>query len=145
MAMDKLLVAYDESEGGDRALAIAADLARVNPHAHVDIVYVIPIPLLDEAQMANFKEILDMMIEDGEEMVAEAQEKMGEDLHGRVDSLPFLTGANPATEIVEPVDRRFPTTFLSLATGASSGLKEYMGSVCHKVLHASKIPVLIAK
>ena len=138
MAMDKLLVAYDESEGGDRALAIAADLARVNPHAHVDIVYVIPIPLLDEAQMANFKEILDMMIEDGE-----AQEKMGEDLHGRVDSL-LLTGANPATEIVKLVDQR-SYDLLIVGNRGLSGLKEYMGSVSHKVLHASKIPVLIAK
>ena len=143
MAMDKLLVAYDESEGGDRALAIAADLARVNPHAHVDIVYVIPIPLLDEAQMANFKEILDMMIEDGEDMVAQAQEKMGEDPHGRVDSL-LLTGANPATEIVKLVDQR-SYDLLIVGNRGLSGLKEYMGSVSHKVLHASKIPVLIAK
>lgn len=143
MAMDKLLVAYDESEGGDRALAIAADLARVNPDAHVDIVYVIPIPLLDEAQMANFKEILDMMIEDGEEMVAQAQEKMGEDLQERVDSL-LLTGTNPATEIVKLVDQR-PYDLLIVGNRGLSGLKEYMGSVSHKVLHASKIPVLIAK
>lgn len=143
MAMDKLLVAYDESEGGDRALAIAADLAHVNPDAHVDIVYVIPIPLLDEAQMANFKEILDMMIEDGEGMVAQAQEKMGEDLQGRVDSL-LLTGTNPATEIVKLVDQR-PYDLLIVGNRGLSGLKEYMGSVSHKVLHASKIPVLIAK
>lgn len=143
MAMDKLLVAYDESEGGDRALAIAADLARVNPDAHVDIVYVIPIPLLDEAQMANFKEILDMMIEDGEDMVAQAQEKMGADLEGRVDSL-LLTGTNPATEIVKLVDQR-SYDLLIVGNRGLSGLKEYMGSVSHKVLHASKIPVLIAK
>lgn len=143
MAMDKLLVAYDESEGGDRALAIAADLARVNPQAHVDIVYVIPIPLLDEAQMANFKEILDMMIEDGEDMVAQAQEKMGADLEGRVDSL-LLTGTNPATEIVKLVDQR-SYDLLIVGNRGLSGLKEYMGSVSHKVLHASKIPVLIAK
>lgn len=143
MAMDKLLVAYDESEGGDRALEIAADLARVNPHAHVDIVYVIPIPLLDEAQMANFKEILDMMIEDGEDMVAQAQEKMGEDLEGRVDSL-LLTGTNPATEIVKLVEQR-TYDLLIIGNRGLSGLKEYLGSVSHKVLHASTVPVLIAK
>ena len=48
MAVNKLLVAFDESEGADRALAMAASLAAVNPEAHVDVVYVVPIPLLDE-------------------------------------------------------------------------------------------------
>lgn len=143
MAMDKLLVAYDESEGGDRALAIAADLARVNPQAHVDIVYVIPIPLLDEAQMANFKEILDMMIEDGEDLVERAREQMGADLADRVDSL-LLTGTNPATDIVKLVDQR-GYDLLVIGNRGLSGIKEYMGSVSHKVLHASSVPVLIAK
>ena len=41
---------FDESEGADRALAMAASLAAVNPEAHVDVVYVVPIPLLDETQ-----------------------------------------------------------------------------------------------
>ena len=71
MAVNKLLVAFDESEGADRALAMAASLAAVNPEAHVDVVYVVPIPLLDETQMANFKDILDMMISDGEDLLAE--------------------------------------------------------------------------
>ncbi|MFQ9180939.1 MAG: universal stress protein [Eggerthella lenta] len=69
MAVNKLLVAFDESEGADRALAMAASLAAVNPEAHVDVVYVVPIPLLDETQMANFKDILDMMISDGEDLL----------------------------------------------------------------------------
>ena len=33
MAVNKLLVAFDESEGADRALAMAASLAAVNPEA----------------------------------------------------------------------------------------------------------------
>ena len=50
MAANKILVAYDESEVATRALKMAADLAVHNPEAHVDVVYVIPIPLLDESQ-----------------------------------------------------------------------------------------------
>ncbi|MFR3092151.1 MAG: universal stress protein [Eggerthella lenta] len=80
MAVNKLLVAFDESEGADRALAMAASLAAVNPEAHVDVVYVVPIPLLDETQMANFKDILDMMISDGEDLLAEAGQKMARTL-----------------------------------------------------------------
>ena len=77
MAVNKLLVAFDESEGADRALAMAASLAAVNPEAHVDVVYVVPIPLLDETQMANFKDILDMMISDGEDLLADQLDNLG--------------------------------------------------------------------
>ena len=128
MAVNKLLVAFDESEGADRALAMAASLA---------------IPLLDETQMANFKDILDMMISDGEDLLAEAEQKMGEDVAARTDSL-LLTGTNPATEIVKLIGQR-DYDLLIVGNRGLSGLKEYMGSVSHKLLHASPIPVLIAK
>ena len=138
MAVNKLLVAFDESEGADRALAMAASLAAVNPEAHVDVVYVVPIPLLDETQMANFKDILDMMISDGEDLLAEAEQKMGEDVAARTDSL-LLTGTN-----VKLIGQR-DYDLLIVGNRGLSGLKEYMGSVSHKLLHASPIPVLIAK
>ena len=137
MAVNKLLVAFDESEGADRALAMAASLAAVNPEAHVDVVYVVPIPLLDETQMANFKDILDMMISDGEDLLAEAEQKMGEDVAARTDSLLL-------TEIVKLIGQR-DYDLLIVGNRGLSGLKEYMGSVSHKLLHASPIPVLIAK
>ena len=142
MAVNKLLVAFDESEGADRALAMAASLAAVNPEAHVDVVYVVPIPLLDETQMANFKDILDMMISDGEDLLAEAEQKMGEDVAARTDSL-LLTGTNPATEIVKLIGQR-DYDLLIVGNRGLSGLKEYMGSVSHKLLHASPIPVLLS-
>ena len=105
--------------------------------------YVVPIPLLDETQMANFKDILDMMISDGEDLLAEAEQKMGEDVAARTDSL-LLTGTNPATEIVKLIGQR-DYDLLIVGNRGLSGLKEYMGSVSHKLLHASPIPVLIAK
>lgn len=142
MAVNKLLVAFDESEGAKRALEMAASLAEPNPDAHVDVVYVVPIPLLDENQMANFKEILDMMISDGEDLLAEAVEQMGP-VADRADSL-LLTGTNPATEIIKLIDQR-DYDLLVVGNRGLSGLKEYMGSVSHKLLHGSKIPVLIAK
>lgn len=143
MAVNKMLVAFDESEGADRALAMAASLAEMNPQAHVDIVYVVPIPLLDETQMANFKEILDMMISDGEDLLTEAAGKMGEGLADRIDSL-LLTGTNPATEILKLVDQR-GYDLVIVGNRGLSGFKEYMGSVSHKVLNGSKTSVLIAK
>ena len=139
MAVNKLLVAYDESEGAERALQMAVEIAEPNPQAHVDIVYVVPIPLLDETQTANFKEILDMMISDGEDVLAEAKEKVAE----RADTL-ILTGVNPATEIVKLVEKS-GYDLVIIGNRGLSGLKEYMGSVSHKVLHGANTSVLIAK
>ncbi|RNL42932.1 universal stress protein [Paraeggerthella hongkongensis] len=143
MAVNNLLVAFDESEGGRRALDTAVSLAEVNPAVHIDIAYVVPIPLLDESQMASFKEILDMMISDGEDLLAEAVADVREDVAARIDSL-LLTGTNPATEILKLVDQR-DYDLVVVGNRGLSGLKEYLGSVSHKILHGSKIPVLVAK
>lgn len=143
MAVNNLLVAFDESEGGRRALDMAVSLAEVNPAVHIDIAYVVPIPLLDESQMASFKEILGMMISDGEDLLAEAVADVREDVAARIDSL-LLTGTNPATEILKLVDQR-EYDLVVVGNRGLSGLKEYLGSVSHKILHGSKIPVLVAK
>ncbi|CVH75229.1 universal stress protein [Rubneribacter badeniensis] len=142
MAVNKLLVAFDESEGAKRALEMAASLIEPNPDAHMDIVYVVPIPLLDESQMASFKDILDMMISDGEDLLANAAKDLGP-VAERTDSL-LLTGTNPATEIIKLIDQR-DYDLVVVGNRGLSGFKEYLGSVSHKLLHASKIPVLVVK
>lgn len=143
MATDKMLVAFDESEGSRRALKVAADLLAANVNAHADVVYVVPIPLLDDNQMESFKDILDMMVSDGEDLLGEAMSSMGDDVSERVDSL-LMTGTNPANEILKLLDQR-DYDLVVIGNRGLSGLKEYTGSVSHKVLAGSKIPVLIAK
>ncbi len=143
MAVDKLLVAFDESEGSKRALRVASDLASVNPNAHIDLVYVVPIPLLNSDQMASFQNILDMMISDGEDLLAAAVNDMGEGVAERTDSL-LLTGTNPASEILRLAEQR-GYDMIVIGNRGLSGLKEYTGSVSHKVLAGSKIPVLVVK
>ena len=51
MAVDKMLVAFDESEGSKKALKTASELAAANPNAHIDLVYVVPIPMLNSDQI----------------------------------------------------------------------------------------------
>lgn len=143
MAVNNLLVAFDESEGGHRALNMAASLAETNPNAHIDMVYVVPIPLLDEGQMATFKSILDMMLDDGKELLAEAVKKLPEDVANRTDSL-LITGVNPANEILKLIDKR-SYDMVIVGNRGLSGFKEYMGSVSHKILGGSPIPVLVVK
>ena len=103
MAIEKILVAVDGSEGADHALEMAQAVAAPNPDTHVDLVYVVPIPLLDDNQAANFKSILDMMVADGRELLIEARDKMPE-VADRTDTL-IITGTNPATEIIKLIDK----------------------------------------
>lgn len=142
MAVDKILVAYDESEGAAKALDLAVGIAGPNPNARIDVVYVVPIPLLDESQRVNFKEILDMMISDGEDVLAQAVENM-EEVADRTETL-ILTGTNPATEIIKLVDQR-KYDLVIIGNRGLTGMKEYLGSVSHKVLHGVSAPVLIAR
>lgn len=142
MAMKNILVAVDASEGADKALSLAADIAEPNPETHIDLVTVVPIPLLDDQQMMNFKSILDMMMADGEDLLSEAVGKMGE-VEDRCSTL-ILTGQNPATEIIKLIEKN-AYDLVVIGNRGLSGIKEYMGSVSHKVLHGSVAPVLIAK
>ena len=125
MAIEKILVAVDGSEGADRALEMAQAVAAPSPDTHIDLVYVVPIPLLDDNQAANFKSILDMMVAD------------------RTDTL-IITGTNPATEIIKLIEKG-GYDLMVIGSRGLSGIKAYLGSVSHKVLNGSKVSVLIAK
>ena len=141
MAVDKMLVAFDESEGSKKALKTASELAAANPNAHIDLVYVVPIPMLNSDQMASFQSILDLMISDGEDLLAAAANDMGDDVSARTD---LLTGTNPASEILRLADQR-DYDMIVIGNRGLSGLKEYTGSVSHKVLAGAKVPVLVVK
>lgn len=104
--------------------------------------YVVPIPLLDDNQAANFKSILDMMVADGRELLIEARDKMPE-VADRTDTL-IITGTNPATEIIKLIEKG-GYDLMVIGSRGLSGIKAYLGSVSHKVLNGSKVSVLIAK
>ena len=123
MSMNKVLAAVDATDGGRKALELAISVTENNPDAVIDLVYVVPIPLLDDSQMTSFRSILDAT--------------------DRLNPL-LITGTNPATEIVKLIDQG-DYDLVVIGNRGLSGMKEYMGSVSHKVLHGSSVPVLIAK
>ena len=55
-----------------------------------------------------------------------------------------MTGVSPATEIIRLVEQN-DYDVIVIGNRGLNGIKEYMGSVSHKVLHGVQIPVLIAK
>lgn len=138
----KIFVAYDGSQLADKALDIAAEIVRPNDDMHLDIVHIVPIPLLTDAQAATYQEITDMMLDDGKEVLARAYDRV-EDIQGKVSTL-LLTGVTPSTEIIKMVEEG-DYFLVVLGNRGLSGLKEYMGSVSYKVLHSIDVPVLVAK
>ena len=99
MSMNKVLAAVDATDGGRKALELAISVTENNPDAVIDLVYVVPIPLLDDSQMTSFRSILEMMMNDGKSLL-ERLVGAHEDAADRLNPL-LITGTNPATEIVK--------------------------------------------
>ena len=143
MAIEKLLVAYDESDGAKKALEVAAELAASSPNMHIDIVYVVPIPLISDQYAVDLKDILDMMIEDGKKVLEEAVDQIEELPEDRIETL-IVTGTSPASEIVRLSQER-SCDMIVIGSRGLRGMKEYLGSVSHKVLSLVEVPVLVVK
>lgn len=140
MALKKLFVAYDGSDHSKRALNMAKDIAILSPEITVDIVNVVPIPLLTGMETDNLTEIIDMMVEDGKTTLHEAQDIM-EEVSGQIKTY-LLKGTAPAVELLKMLDGS-DYDIAIIGSRGLSGLREFMGSVSYKVLHQSKIPVLV--
>lgn len=142
MTMRRILVAVDGSEGSDRALAMAAEIAQPIPDVRVDLVYVVPFPVLEATQAANFKTLLDAMIENGKKLLEQEKAKVPQ-IADRVETQ-VVAGANPATEILNILDEHV-YDLVVIGSRGLSGIKAYLGSVSHKVLNGSEVSVLVAK
>lgn len=142
MEINNIVVAIDDSECAHRALDAALTLARMNPKAHIDLVHVAVVPRLDKAQMVNFAEILDVVKEGGKHLLERAMEKTS-DVSSRCEAI-MLTGTNPATELIGLIKER-DYDLVIMGNRGLSGVQEYLGSVSHRVLHASPASVLIVK
>ena len=142
MALSKILVPIDGSEGANRALDMAMRLADSNPNLQIDVLYVAPIPKLNEEMSVELAHIVDLMKEDGNKILSTALDYLG-DVAEQADVI-CLAGTNPAAEIVKLLEKG-GYDLVIMGNRGLSGRKEYTGSVSYKVLHAAPTPVLIAK
>lgn len=140
MALKKIFVAYDGSDHSKRALEMAKDIAVLSSEISIDIVNVVPIPLLTDVQTDNLTDIIDVMVEDGKTTLHEAQDIM-EEVAGQIKTY-LLKGASPAVELLKMLDSGDYDMAIVGSRGLS-GIREFMGSVSSKILHQAKIPVLV--
>lgn len=142
MALENILVPIDGSEGSDRALDLAMELAATNPELQIDILYVVPIPPLTDEESQDLKHIIDLMKADGDKKLSDALDYIG-DTAEQADVM-CLAGVNPAAEIIKLAQER-EYDLIVIGNRGLSGRKEYAGSVSYKVLHGAPTSVLIAK
>ena len=142
MALSKILVPIDGSEGANCALDMAKTLAETNPEMQIDVLYVAPIPELSKSQEAELSHLVDLMKVDGNQILSSALDYLG-DAAEQADAI-CVAGAKPAAEIVKLVEKD-GYDMVVIGSRGLSGRKEYTGSVSYKVLHTAQVPVLIAK
>lgn len=145
MALEKVLVAFDGSESSKKALTLAADIVRTDADIRLDVANVVAIPRLSDEQYISFASVLEMMEEDAEKLLDEALEALesDEEFENEVQTL-LMKGVDPASEIAKLTEME-GYDIIVIGSRGLAGLKEYMGSVSHKLLNISKTPVLVVK
>jgi nucleotide-binding universal stress UspA family protein len=140
MAFNKVLVAYDGSDYARSALEVAKEMAQLNSAVRIDISYVVPIPLLTGMGSDNIQEIIDMMMEDGKQLLIEARDVF-QDVEDQITTL-LLKGTSPASELIKLIELK-KYDLIIIGSRGLSGIRERFGSVSYKILHNAEIPVLV--
>ena len=144
MTLKKILVAFDGSDSSEKALDLAADIVAPNADIQLDIANVVAIPLLSDEQVANFASVLEMMEEDADKLLDQAFERVdAKGLENEVHTL-LVKGVDAAAELAKLIEQE-GYDMLVIGSRGLSGIKEYLGSVSHKLLNAANIPVLVVK
>ena len=145
MAVKKILVCYDSSECANNALHMACEIALMDPEIHLDVITVAPIPHLAQKQAEELADVIALIEEDGRQILSKAYDEIDPDLVDRTDVL-LLSGPKPADEILKLTNQEdCDYDMLVLGSRGLTGMKEYLGSVSHKILNGCKIPVLVAR
>ncbi|MDO4503320.1 MAG: universal stress protein [Coriobacteriia bacterium] len=143
MLINNILVPYDGSECANHALELACDIAKPNPDARIEVVTVVQAPHLSAKAEEEFAEVLRLMDEHGKETLEKAMEALDPDLNDQVQTF-ILKGPKPGDEIIKLTKER-DYDLIVIGSRGLNGMKEYLGSVSHKVLNAVSVPVLVAR
>jgi nucleotide-binding universal stress UspA family protein len=138
---NKILLAADGSENSVRASKQAVDLAKLNPEAHIVVVYVIDSKTSKHEVINNLNtEALTLQRKAKIEATLEVAKEAGVPYE-----IQFLRGEEPGPTIVEFVNKNNFDVVVIGSRGLNA-LQEFMlGSVSHKVAKRANCPVLIVK
>jgi nucleotide-binding universal stress UspA family protein len=144
MLYNNILVAYDGSELGGKALDTAIELVKLVPSAQLQVLHVVrfPVLIIGEAFVPAGADTTSRIYEEAERIVQRAKDRLAAaEIEGKVE----MTEGYPAGVIVDYA-AECGCDLIVIGSRGLSGIKEMMlGSVSHYVVQRSHIPVFIVK
>jgi nucleotide-binding universal stress UspA family protein len=138
----KILVATDGSKGAEKAVKFAAGLASATGSS-LTLVYVVArLPTTKADIIELFKEVLGSLEQEGEKHLLRG--KMTAEKLGAKTNTKLLEG-NPAEEILKEAKKGGHDLIVVGSYGRGAVNKLLLGSVSSRLVHLSKIPVLVVK
>lgn len=138
MFYSKILVAFDGSMPAKKAIAVACDMARMNPEASIVFAHIAKI---SGAAMGSAD--IDGAILDRAGRIRQYLQEIADGLTNETKVV-ILKGSSPADLIIK-CSAKESCDLIVMGSRGMGGVKGYLGSVSHAVSVEAKVCVLIAK
>lgn len=143
MIFSKIMVAYDGSEMGRKALNKAIEFAQLNASVEIQVIHVVNYPVIVGAYVAMDDQISEMIMRDGEEVIEEAKQLLSA-LPNKSNTL--VTKGSPVYRVIIDKAKSQGCDLIVVGSRGLSGLQElFLGSVSHNIAQHAAVPVLIVK
>lgn len=140
MLFSNILVPFDGSELALKSLDKAIEMAKLDSSVKVTALTVYTLPSKKSPE-ALFNQVRHLIIEDGNEKLDKAKEKL---VAIPDQSETFLKEGSPYHVILEEV-KNLNCDLIIMGSRGLSGFKEFLGSVSHSITQKSPVPVLLMK
>ena len=142
MLCSRILVAYDGSELGNKALKTAIELAKANEKIEIDVLHVVEVPVLYGEFLIAEPNLRETTLKFGKETL--------EQVKGTLDAIPnktrtFIGEGQPAQTIVDHARENDCDLIVMGSRGLGAFKELFLGSVSHNVAQHSPVPVFIVK
>ena len=142
--LKRILIAYDGSETGLKAAKVGIDLAKIYG-AEVLVVYAADTKILD--QMGDI-----LLFPGAKEKIEKMMEEQGKEATGKISKLASDAGlrcqeiveeGDPSSELLKVSERNGADLVVIGSTGKTALGRALLGSVAERMVHHSKVPVMV--
>ncbi len=144
MAYTRILVAYDGSEIGEKALVYGIQLAQLNRDAHLHVVHAVTVPhIFTVSEYLHVDKIREDVMAHGKVVLQSAIERLSLVSDSRYQVA--IVEGKPADEILTYAREQKCDLILMGSRGLNQVQELFLGSVSHEIAQRSAVPVMIIK